>query len=82
MPISTEQVWEELSREIGTLSRRLGTPLSGQQVRAFGIPQQVLSRMASEATRLPVSVATVLAIERYGACSRSYLPWSTSHAAW
>ncbi len=40
---------EELSREIGTLSRRLGTPLSGQQVRAFGIPQQVLSRMISRA---------------------------------
>lgn len=40
---------EELSREISTLSRRLGTPLSGQQVRAFGIPQQVLSRMISRA---------------------------------
>ena len=40
---------EELSREVANLSRRIGTPLNGQQVRAFGIPQQVLSRMISRA---------------------------------
>ncbi len=39
----------ELSREVANLNRRLGTQLSGQQVRAFGIPQQVLSQMISRA---------------------------------
>lgn len=39
----------ELSREVANLNRRLGTQLSGQQVRAFGIPQQVLSQMVSRA---------------------------------
>jgi peptidyl-prolyl cis-trans isomerase D len=39
----------ELSREVANLNRRLGTQLSGQQVRAFGIPQQVLSQMLSRA---------------------------------
>jgi peptidyl-prolyl cis-trans isomerase D len=40
---------QELSNEVANLSRRLGTPLSGDQVRTFGIPQQVLSRMISRA---------------------------------
>ena len=40
---------EELNREVSGLSRRLGTQLTGQQIRAFGIPQQVLSRMVSRA---------------------------------
>lgn len=39
----------ELSREVANLNRRLGTQLSSQQVRAFGIPQQVLSQMISRA---------------------------------
>lgn len=40
---------EALSREVNNLNRRLGTQLTGQQVRAFGIPQQVLSQMISRA---------------------------------
>ncbi|MEQ8357829.1 MAG: SurA N-terminal domain-containing protein [Kiloniellaceae bacterium] len=39
----------ELSREVVNLNRRLGAQLTGQQMRAFGIPQQVLSRMISQA---------------------------------
>jgi len=39
----------QLSREIGNLNRQLGTQLSTEQVRAFGIPQQVLSQMISRA---------------------------------
>lgn len=40
---------EALSREVNNLNRRLGTQLTGQQVRSFGIPQQVLSQMISRA---------------------------------
>ncbi len=39
----------QLSREVSTLNQRLGTQLSSDQVRAFGIPQQVLSQMISRA---------------------------------
>ncbi|MEO3430082.1 SurA N-terminal domain-containing protein [Pelagibius sp. CAU 1746] len=39
----------ELSSEVANLNRRLGTQLTGDQVRAFGIPQQVLSQMISRA---------------------------------
>lgn len=39
----------QLSREVANLNRRLGTQLSSDQVRAFGIPQQVLSQMISRA---------------------------------
>lgn len=38
-----------LSREVSNLNRRLGSQLTGQQVRTFGIPQQVLSQMISRA---------------------------------
>ncbi|MGD1880067.1 MAG: SurA N-terminal domain-containing protein [Kiloniellaceae bacterium] len=39
----------ELSTEINAMSRRLGTQLTMDQARAFGIPQQVLQRMITRA---------------------------------
>lgn len=47
--IDQQQYAEELSNEIASISRQLGTPLTIEQARAFGIPQQVLSRLISRA---------------------------------
>ncbi|NIA67332.1 hypothetical protein HBA54_01865 [Pelagibius litoralis] len=40
---------QEVSREIGNVSRRFGTQLTPEQAQAFGIPQQVLNRLVSRA---------------------------------
>ncbi len=47
--IDQQQYAEEISNEIASISRQLGTPLTIEQARAFGIPQQVLSRLISRA---------------------------------
>src|SRR5690606_8531745 len=47
--IEQRQFSRELSDEINNMSRRLGTQLTMDQARAFGIPQQVLERMITRA---------------------------------
>jgi peptidyl-prolyl cis-trans isomerase D len=39
----------ELSNEVANINRQFGGQLTGQQIQAFGLPQQVLSRMISQA---------------------------------
>lgn len=47
--IDQQSFARELSSEVANLNRQLGGALSGQQLQAYGIPQQVLSRMISQA---------------------------------
>jgi len=47
--IDQQSFARELSGEVANLNRQLGSQLSGQQLQAFGVPQQVLSRMISQA---------------------------------
>ncbi|WP_340108498.1 peptidylprolyl isomerase [Pikeienuella sp. HZG-20] len=48
--ISAERYANTLDREIRTVSQRFGQQLDADAVRALGLPQQVLARMAQEAT--------------------------------
>ncbi len=47
--IDQREYTEAVANEIGSISRQIGTPLTIEQARAFGIPQQVLSRLISRA---------------------------------
>ncbi len=48
--ITAERYASALNREIRAQSQRFGQPIDGQTARALGIDQQVLARMAQEAT--------------------------------
>ncbi|MEM6710953.1 MAG: SurA N-terminal domain-containing protein [Pseudomonadota bacterium] len=47
--ISAETFQIALRRQINTLSQQLGTPLTAEQARLFGVDRQLLSQLASEA---------------------------------
>lgn len=48
--IPAERYGNALNREVRAASQRFGQPLDGEMVRALGLPQQVLARLAQEAT--------------------------------